>query len=90
VGRRGLTAERIAGLSLAVGVGLVVAKVTVGVASSGDVEISARDGRLVAHVVEWMPGGLTLEHAHEVESELEERIRQDVPEVQEVVARATV
>jgi divalent metal cation (Fe/Co/Zn/Cd) transporter len=37
-----------------------------------------------------MPGDMSLEHAHEVESDLEERIRQDVPEVLEVVGRATV
>lgn len=60
------------------------------VLSAGDVELSARDGSLVARVVARLPGSVTLEHAHEVESDLEERIAQQVPEVKEVVARATV
>jgi divalent metal cation (Fe/Co/Zn/Cd) transporter len=36
-----------------------------------------------------MPGGISLEDAHRVESELEERIRRALPELSEVVARVT-
>jgi divalent metal cation (Fe/Co/Zn/Cd) transporter len=54
-----------------------------------DVELSERGDRLVAHVVAQMSGRLSLEDAHQVESELEERIRRALPELSEVVARAT-
>jgi cation diffusion facilitator family transporter len=54
-----------------------------------DVELSERGDRLVAHVVAQMPGRLTLEDAHQVETELEERIRRALPELSDVVARAT-
>jgi len=55
-----------------------------------DVELSSRDGRITAHVVAVMSGGLSLEQAHEVETELEERLHQAFPELHEIVARATV
>jgi divalent metal cation (Fe/Co/Zn/Cd) transporter len=54
-----------------------------------DVELSERGDRLVAHVVAQMSGRLSLEDAHQVESELEERIRRALPELSDVVARAT-
>ena len=54
-----------------------------------DVELSARGERLVAYLVAEMPGGISLELAHQVETELEERIRRALPELSEVVARAT-
>ncbi len=54
-----------------------------------DVELSDRDGRIDAHVVVALAGDVTLEHAHNVQSELEARIRLAVPEVREVVATAT-
>jgi cation diffusion facilitator family transporter len=54
-----------------------------------DVELSERGDRLVAHIVAEMPGGISLEDAHRVESELEERIRRALPELSEVVARVT-
>jgi cation diffusion facilitator family transporter len=54
-----------------------------------DVELSERGDRLVAHVVAQMSGRLSLEEAHQVESELEERIRRALPELSDVVARAT-
>lgn len=53
-----------------------------------DVELSERGGRIHAHVVAQMRGDVTLEHAHEVETDLEARILNDVPEVAEIVARA--
>ena len=58
------------------------------VTSCGDVELSSRGGRIHAHVVARMPGDLTLEQAHEVESELELAVRSAIPELAEVIARA--
>jgi cation diffusion facilitator family transporter len=52
-----------------------------------DVELSERSDELVAYVVAELPGGVTLEHAHEVETELEERLGQELPQLSEVVAR---
>jgi cation diffusion facilitator family transporter len=57
---------------------------------SVDVELSDRRGRIYAHVVAALAGDVSLEHAHQVETELEKRIREAVPEVREVVASATV
>lgn len=54
-----------------------------------DVELSDRHGHIYAHVVVVLAGDVTLEHAHEIQSELEARIRLAVPEVREVVATAT-
>lgn len=54
-----------------------------------DVELSARGRSLVAHVVAQMPGSSSLEDAHRVETELEDRARRAVPELSEVVARVT-
>ncbi len=54
-----------------------------------DVELSDRDGRIYAHVVAEAAGEISLEHAHGIESELEEMIRHEVPEVHEVVTRVT-
>jgi cation diffusion facilitator family transporter len=53
-----------------------------------DVELSDRHHRIYAHVVAELDGGVSLEHAHQVETELEEQIRRALPEVHEVVARA--
>jgi divalent metal cation (Fe/Co/Zn/Cd) transporter len=55
-----------------------------------DVELSSRDDRITAYVVAEMSGGLSLEQAHDVETELEERVRRAFPELHEIVARATV
>ena len=54
-----------------------------------DVELSDRDNRIIAHVVAEVAGEITLEHAHQIESELEEAILRQVPEVNEVVTRVT-
>ena len=54
-----------------------------------DVELSDRHQRLHAHVVAEVAGDISLEHAHQIETELEGRIRRAFPEVHEVVARAT-
>jgi cation diffusion facilitator family transporter len=54
-----------------------------------DVELSDRHGSIHAHVVARLAGDVSLEHAHQVETELETRIRQAVPEIREVVARST-
>jgi cation diffusion facilitator family transporter len=53
-----------------------------------DVELSDRHDRIYAHVVAELDGEVSLEHAHQVESELEAQIRRALPEVHEVVARA--
>ena len=55
-----------------------------------DVELSDRDGHIHAHVVASISGEVSLEHAHQVETDLENRIRAAVPEVREVVARTTL
>jgi len=54
-----------------------------------DVELSDRHDQLVAHVVAEVSGEISLEHAHEIESELEEMIRREIPEVHDVVTRVT-
>ena len=54
-----------------------------------DVELSDRHGRIYAHVVAETSGDISLEHAHQIESELEEMIRRDIPEAHEVVTRVT-
>ena len=52
-----------------------------------DVELSERSHDLVAYVVAELPGAVTLEHAHEVETALEDQLRRRLPELSEVVAR---
>jgi divalent metal cation (Fe/Co/Zn/Cd) transporter len=42
---------------------------------------------VVAYVVAELPGAVMLEHAHEVETALEDRLRRRLPELSEVVAR---
>jgi cation diffusion facilitator family transporter len=54
-----------------------------------DVELSDRHQRIHAHVVAEVAGDMSLEDAHRIETELEEQIRRAIPEVHEVVARAT-
>jgi divalent metal cation (Fe/Co/Zn/Cd) transporter len=54
-----------------------------------DVELSDRHQRIHAHVVAQVAGDIDLERAHRIETELEEMIRREFPEVHEVVARAT-
>ncbi len=54
-----------------------------------DVELSDRHKQIYAHVVAQVAGEISLEHAHEIESRLEERVRREIPEVHEVVARVT-
>ena len=54
-----------------------------------DVELSDRHGRIHAHVVAEVAAEITLEHAHRIESELEEMIRREIPETHEVVTRVT-
>jgi cation diffusion facilitator family transporter len=54
-----------------------------------DVELSDRHQRIYAHVVAEVPGDISLEQAHQIETELEESIRRAIPEVHEVVARTT-
>jgi cation diffusion facilitator family transporter len=55
----------------------------------GDIELSSRRGQITAHVVARVTDDLTLEQAHEVETELETTIRRALPELRDVVVRAT-
>jgi len=57
------------------------------VRSCRDVELSERSDELVAYVVAELSGTVTLEHAHLVETALEDRLRRQLPELSEVVAR---
>ena len=54
-----------------------------------DVELSSRQNQIHAHVVAEVAGEVSLEHAHRIESELEETIRREIPGIHEVVTRAT-
>lgn len=54
-----------------------------------DIELSDRHRRIHAHVVAEVAGEMSLEHAHQIETELEEAIRRATPEVHEVVATVT-
>ncbi len=54
-----------------------------------DVELSDRHDQIYAHVVAEVAGDVSLERAHEIESQLEEMIRREIPEVHEVVTRVT-
>lgn len=54
-----------------------------------DVELSSRNGRIHAHLVAEVSGEMTLEHAHQIETGLEEDIRRALPEIHEVVATVT-
>jgi len=58
------------------------------VMGDGDVELSSRRGQITAHVVVRVPDDLTLEQAHEVETELETEIQRCSPEITDVVVRA--
>ena len=53
-----------------------------------DVELSSRRGQITAHVVVRVPDDLSLEQAHEVETELETETQRTVPELTHVVVRA--
>ena len=52
-----------------------------------DVELSDRGGRITAYVVAEMPGEVSLERAHAVQTEIEAQVRRQVPALDEVVAR---
>jgi divalent metal cation (Fe/Co/Zn/Cd) transporter len=54
-----------------------------------DLELIDRHHRIHAHVVAEVAGEISLEHAHEIESQLEEAIRRELPEVRQVVTRVT-
>ena len=51
-------------------------------------ELSSRRGQITPHVVVRVPDDLSLEQAHEVETELETEIQRSVPELTHVVVRA--
>jgi cation diffusion facilitator family transporter len=52
-----------------------------------DVELSSRRGRIIAHVVVEMAPAVSLEKAHLVEDEIERRILDAEPELEDVVTR---
>ncbi len=52
-----------------------------------DVELSDRGGRITAYVVAEMPGEVSLDRAHAVQTEIEAQVRRQVPGLDEVVAR---
>jgi cation diffusion facilitator family transporter len=54
-----------------------------------DVELSDRRNRIHAHVVAELAGEMTLDQAHDIESQLEEQILREMPDVHEVVTRVT-
>jgi divalent metal cation (Fe/Co/Zn/Cd) transporter len=54
-----------------------------------DVELSDRRNRIHAHVVAELTGEMTLDQAHDIESQLEEQILREIPDVHEVVTRVT-
>jgi cation diffusion facilitator family transporter len=60
------------------------------VKGEGDVELSSRRGEITAYIVVRVPDDLTLEQAHEVETELENQIQSAVPELRHVIVRAMV
>jgi divalent metal cation (Fe/Co/Zn/Cd) transporter len=58
------------------------------VISCDDVELSSRGGEITAYVDVTVADDLTLEQAHDIETSLEEGIRQAVPSLKRVVVRA--
>jgi cation diffusion facilitator family transporter len=58
------------------------------VLSIDDVELSSRGGEITAHIDVTVPDDLTLEQAHDIETSLEERVRQAAPQLKRVVVRA--
>ncbi len=60
------------------------------VRGDGDIELSSRRGEITAYMVVRVPDDLTLEQAHDVETELENEIQRGVPVLRHVVVRARV
>ena len=58
------------------------------VASANDVELSSRGGEITAYIDVTVADDLTLEQAHDIETGLEEEIRQLAPDFKRVVVRA--
>lgn len=58
------------------------------VVSCDEIELSSRAGEIMAHVRVTVPDDLTLVQAHEIETALEERLRQATPDVKHVLVRA--
>jgi cation diffusion facilitator family transporter len=54
----------------------------------GDIELSSRRGEITAYIVVRVPDDLTLEQAHEVETELENEIQRSVPDLRHAIVRA--
>jgi divalent metal cation (Fe/Co/Zn/Cd) transporter len=58
------------------------------IVSCEDVELSSRGGQITAYVKVTVADDLTLEQAHDIETSLEEKVRQAAPTLQRVVVRA--
>lgn len=58
------------------------------VVSCDDVELSSRSGEITAYVDVTVADDLSLEQAHDIETSLEEKVRQTAPNLKRVVVRA--
>jgi len=58
------------------------------VVSCDDVELSSRAGQITAYIEITVQDDLTLEQAHDIETSLEEKVRQAEPNLKQVVVRA--
>jgi divalent metal cation (Fe/Co/Zn/Cd) transporter len=58
------------------------------IVSCDDIELSSRSGQITAYIKVTVADDLTLEQAHDLETALEERVRQAAPSLKEVVVRA--
>jgi len=65
-----------------------VAKADDRVVSCDDVELSSRAGQITAYIEITIQDDLTLEQAHDIETSLEEKVRQAEPNLKQVVFRA--
>jgi divalent metal cation (Fe/Co/Zn/Cd) transporter len=59
------------------------------VTSCKEVELSSRGGQITAYVQVTVPDDLTLEQAHDIETDLEERIKRAIPSIRRAIVRAT-
>ena len=59
------------------------------VISCKEVELSSRGGQITAYVQVTVPDDLTLEQAHDIETDLEERIKRAIPSIRHAIVRAT-
>jgi cation diffusion facilitator family transporter len=58
------------------------------IVSCDDVELSSRGGQITAYIEVTVPDDLTLEQAHDIETSVEQKVRQAAPSLKNVVVRA--